>query len=139
MSPTGHNLKFTVTGQKDWLTFSCWASIKRRLPDSEIYVLSPLFSWAKKDCVLRTKEIIGNSINENFILLRQYNNFDWSWSDSNNISPFVQLRNVVGPFSVNGVAPFYQFYLPKLELTVNEKAIIEYWKSIGPLYNIMSH
>lgn len=59
ISSTGKNLNIIMSCEHslihDWMTFSCWYSIKKNLPDSKFHIsclrtknIGPFFMWARK-------------------------------------------------------------------------------------------
>lgn len=131
----------------DWMAFACWYSIKKKIPNSTIFIetkiTKPLFKWALKLGVpIERKSLNDIKIEPSTMAVRDfYGDFAIVSSKSPNQNTFVDYKEGCGNFVMEewidrSDSPFYRALkrFGNANLTVNEMAILTGWEQCHHVY-----
>lgn len=131
----------------DWMAFASWYSIKKRLPDSPVFLElrldKPIFRWANRFGIkILRKTSCTLTIDSSVMAVRDFNgSFEIASSKSDDQSTFVNYRDGCGNFNLSEWInkeqdPFYRALLRfgTYNLTVNEMAILTFWEQCHHVY-----
>ena len=158
MSHFGKNLNFSITSKStplhDWLSFVCWYSISKNLPQSKVCITTKkeinnfnLFSWAYK---LKVKVNYKNEKeeNDNIIKIHPYtaavriNNGFLGPTEAKDgeYSSLVSYERGFGKFNYkdwenNNNSPVkYISMFNALDMNINEKELLDLWSKASKIY-----
>lgn len=131
----------------EWMAFASWYSIKKRLPDCEVFLKvnlnKPIFRWANRLGVKISKNSSSSfKIPPTVMAVRDFEgNTDISSSKSNIQTTFIDYAQGCGNFVVDewinsSKVPFFRARkrFGNANLTVNEMAILTIWEQCHHVY-----